>query len=94
MRTSKPCGAHLSDIANLYNFTSLEDISLMKARLAEPGIVTRKGKTVSVIIPIKDYEELLERAEDAKDVAWLRQQRRKPPQYRPLQDYLAERKRR
>jgi PHD/YefM family antitoxin component YafN of YafNO toxin-antitoxin module len=44
----------------------------MKSTLAEPEIVTRKGKPVSVIIPIKDYEELLERAEDAEDVAWLK----------------------
>jgi hypothetical protein len=65
----------------------------MKATLAEPEIVTRKGKPVSVIIPIKDYEELLERAEDAEDLAWLKRARKKPPHYRPLEDYLAERKR-
>ena len=38
----------------------------------EPEIVTRNGKPVAVIVPIKDYEELLERAEDAEDVAWLK----------------------
>jgi PHD/YefM family antitoxin component YafN of YafNO toxin-antitoxin module len=65
----------------------------MKATMPEPEIVTRKGKPVSVIIPIKDYEELLERAEDAEDVAWLKSARRKPLQYRPLEDYLAERTR-
>jgi hypothetical protein len=64
----------------------------MKTSLAEPEIVTRKGKPVSVIIPIKDYEELLERVEDAKDVAWLKRIRRKPLQYRPLEEYLAQRK--
>ena len=37
--------------------------------MAEPEIVTRKGKPVSVIIPIKDYEELLERMEDSVDSA-------------------------
>jgi len=63
----------------------------MKATLADPEIVTRKGKPVSVIIPIKDYEELLERVEDAEDAAWLKRARRKPRQYRPLEDYLAER---
>jgi hypothetical protein len=63
----------------------------MKATLAEPEIVTRKGKAVSVIIPIKDYEELLERAEDAEDVAWLKKARRKALHYRPLEDYIAER---
>ena len=47
----------------------------MNTVLAEPEIVTRKGKPVSVILPIKDYEELLERTEDAEDVAWLKQAR-------------------
>jgi PHD/YefM family antitoxin component YafN of YafNO toxin-antitoxin module len=61
----------------------------MKATLSEPAIVSRKGKPVSVIIPIKDYEELLERVEDADDVSWLKRARRKPLQYRPLEDYLA-----
>jgi len=64
----------------------------MKATLPEPEIVTRKGKPVSVIIPIKAYEELLERVEDAADVAWLKRVRRKPLHYRPLEDYLAGRK--
>jgi PHD/YefM family antitoxin component YafN of YafNO toxin-antitoxin module len=60
--------------------------------LAEPQIVTRKGKPVSVILPIKDYEELLERSEDADDAAGLKQARRKPLRYRPLADYLAGKK--
>ena len=65
----------------------------MKTTLSEPEIVTRKGKAVSVIIPIKDYQELLERLEDAEDVVWLKRARRKPLDYRPLEDYLADRKR-
>lgn len=65
----------------------------MKATLAEPEIVTRKGKPVSVIIPIKDYEELLERVEDSDDVAWLKRARSRPLQYRSLEEYLAERNR-
>jgi len=44
-----------------------------------------------VIIPIKDYEELLERAEDAEDVAWLKRARKRKLNYRSLEDYLAER---
>ena len=44
------------------------NLATMKATTREPEIVTRNGKPVSVIIPIKDYEELLERAEDAEDV--------------------------
>ena len=64
----------------------------MKAANAEPEIVTRNGKPVSVILPIRKYEELLERAEDAGDVAWLKKMRKKPLRYRPLKEYLAQRK--
>jgi PHD/YefM family antitoxin component YafN of YafNO toxin-antitoxin module len=63
----------------------------MKAMFAEPEIVTRKGKPVSVILSIKHYEQLLERLEDAGDIAYLKKVRRKPMQYRSLDDYLAER---
>jgi PHD/YefM family antitoxin component YafN of YafNO toxin-antitoxin module len=65
----------------------------MKTTVLEPEIVTRKGKPVSVILPIKDYKELLERAEDAEDVAWLKRARQKPLHYRPLEDYLTGRRR-
>ena len=58
----------------------------------EPEIVTRNGKPVAVIIPIKDYEEFLERAEDAEDVALLKQARRNKQHYRLLEEYLADRK--
>jgi prevent-host-death family protein len=62
----------------------------MKAvALDEPEIVTRKGKPVSVILPIKEYQEMLERLEDAQDVARLKRARRKPMRYRPLEEYLA-----
>jgi len=64
----------------------------MKTLLTEPEVVTHHGKPVSVILPIKDYQELLERVEDATDVAWLKRVRRQPLQYRPLAEYLAERK--
>ena len=63
----------------------------MSTTLLEPEIVTRNGKPVSVILPIKTYEELLERLEDAEDMAWLKRARKTPFQYRPLEDYLAER---
>ena len=65
----------------------------MKTTLLEPEIITRKGKPVSVILPIKEYQELLERAEDAGDVAWLKRARQKPLHYRPLEAYLADRRR-
>ena len=59
--------------------------------LSEPEKVTCNGKPVSVIIPIKEYEELLERIEDSEDVALLERVRRKKLHYRPLEEYLAER---
>ena len=62
----------------------------MKASLAEPEIVTKKGKPVSVILPIKQYRELMERLEDADDVAWLKKARRKKLHYRRLEDVLAD----
>lgn len=57
----------------------------------EPEVIVRDGKPVSVILPIKDYEELLERLEDAEDVAYLKKLRSKPLSFRPLSEYLAER---
>ncbi len=63
----------------------------MRAASSEPEIVTRRGKPVSVIIPIKDYAELLERVEDSGDIAWLKRARRNVLRYRPLEDYLTKR---
>ena len=62
----------------------------MKAALAEPEIITKKGKPVSVIPPIKQYQEMMERLEDAEDVAWLKRARRKKLHFRPLEDVLAD----
>jgi prevent-host-death family protein len=62
----------------------------MKAAFAETAIVTKNGKPVSVIIPINDYEEMLERLEDAEDVAYLEKARLTPLLYRPLADVLAD----
>jgi prevent-host-death family protein len=66
-------------------------IDTVKATMPDLEIVTRRGKPVSVIIPIKEYEELLERVEDSDEVARLKRARRKPLHYRPLEEYLAER---
>ncbi|HEV7403838.1 MAG TPA: type II toxin-antitoxin system prevent-host-death family antitoxin [Chthoniobacteraceae bacterium] len=64
----------------------------MKAAFAEPEVITRKGKPVSVIIPIKEYEALLERLEDAEDLAYLKEAHTKALSFRPLKESLAERK--
>ncbi len=62
----------------------------MKASLPEPEIISRRGKPVAVILPIKAYREMVERLEDAGDVAYLRKARRKPMRYRPLDAVLAD----
>lgn len=63
----------------------------MKKVSKEPEIITRAGKPVSVILPIKEYEALLERLEDAEDAAYLKKARSKDLSFRPLSSYLAER---
>ena len=64
----------------------------MKAILQQPEIVVRKGKPVSVILPIEIYQELLEQLEDVEDMAWLKKARLKPMRYCRLEEYLAQRK--
>ncbi len=49
----------------------------MKTKMPEPEIITRKGKAVSVILPIEIYQEMLERLEDADDIEWLNKARKK-----------------
>ena len=63
----------------------------MKLSFPEPQIVTSNGKPVSVILPIDQYAELLERVEDSQDVAWLKKARKRGMKFRPLTEYLAER---
>ncbi len=55
------------------------------------SIPGRDRQVHSVIIPIKDYEELLERVQDTDDVAWLKRARGKALHYRPLEEYRTDR---
>ena len=59
--------------------------------LKEPEIVTRNGKPTAVILPIKEYQALLERAADAEDARWLKERRKKPMVFRTLDAFLADR---
>jgi hypothetical protein len=61
----------------------------MKAN-SEPEIVSKNGKPVSVILPIRTYQKMLERLEDAEDVAWLKRARRRKLHFRPLEEVLAD----
>jgi len=61
----------------------------MKAN-TQPEIITKNGKPISVILPIRKYQEMIERLEDAEDVAWLKRARRKKLYFRPLEDVLSD----
>ncbi len=65
----------------------------MKTMSAEPEMITRRGKLVSVILPIKKYCELLERLEDVDDVRAIKKARQGKQTFRPFSEYLAEKRR-
>jgi PHD/YefM family antitoxin component YafN of YafNO toxin-antitoxin module len=61
-----------------------------KAKRKEPEIIFREGKPAAVILDIDDYQELLERLEDAEDLKILAEMRQKPLNFKRLEDFLAE----
>jgi hypothetical protein len=63
-------------------------------RIKEPEMIYKGGKPTAVILPMAEYEDLLERAEDAADLQWLRKIRNQGVSYRPFSEYLKETKQR
>ena len=61
-----------------------------KAKRKEPEIIFRGGKPAAVIIDIDDYQEMLERLEDAEDLKILAEMRQEPLKFKRLEDFLAE----
>jgi len=61
---------------------------------SRPDIILRAGKPAAVILDIKEYEDLLERAEDAADLKRLRAMRKRDLSFKSLRTYLSARKRR
>lgn len=59
-----------------------------KIRRKEPEMIVRNGKPSAVILPIAEYEELLERAEDASDLKRLDDMRKKPLKFRSLDEFI------
>lgn len=53
-------------------------------------IVIRDGKPVAVILDIDEYQEMLERLEDAEDLKTLEQMRKKPLRWKKLEAFLEE----
>lgn len=62
----------------------------MKARRKEPEVVLRNGKPSAVILDIDEYREMLERLEDVEDLKALAQMRKKPLEFRGLEEFLRE----
>lgn len=63
----------------------------MKAIGRNPEIVLRNGKPTAVILDIDEYQEMLERLEDAADLKRLQRMRKGKLGYKALQDFLNER---
>lgn len=51
-------------------------------------VVYSDGEPVAVIVPIEEYREILERLEDAEDLAMLEEMRKRPLQFRALDEFL------
>lgn len=60
----------------------------MKVKHKEPQVVLKNGRPSAVILDIRDYQEMLERLEDAYDLKQLRQMRSRPMKFRPLEEVL------
>ena len=56
----------------------------------EPQIIIRKGKPVSVIIDIRDFQALLERLGDAEDLGELKRLREGKLYFRSIDKFLEE----
>lgn len=62
----------------------------MKVKRKQPEIILRDGKPSAVILDIAEYQEMLERLEDAEDLSMLEEMRKKPLTFRKLEDFLSE----
>ena len=61
-----------------------------KAKRRAPEIVLKEGKPAAVILDIDEYQEMLERLEDAEDLKILKKMRKKPLNFRKLEEFLEE----
>lgn len=60
------------------------------AKKKKPELVFKEGKPVSVILDIKQYEKLLERAEDIEDLKYIEKMKKKGAKFRDLDEFLKE----
>ena len=62
----------------------------MRARRKSPEIVLRDGRPTAVILGIEEYQEMLERLEDAEDLRMLEEMRKTPLEFKRVEDFLNE----
>jgi len=62
----------------------------MSPKRKVPEVVLRGGKPAAVILDINDYQEILERLEGLDDLKFLKAMRKRPLQFRRLEDFLGE----
>jgi len=65
-----------------------EEDKSMRVKRKSPEIILRDGKPAAVIIDIDEYQEMLERLEDAQDLRVLEEMRSKPLKFKRLEDFL------
>lgn len=63
-------------------------ISTRRMTQKEPAVIVQGGKPIAVILPVAEYKELLERAQDAADLKQLKTIRSRPLKFRPLDALL------
>jgi hypothetical protein len=62
----------------------------MKPKRKAPALVYESGRPTAVLLDIRQYREMLDRLEDAEDIAYLERLRKRPIKYRPLEEVLAD----
>jgi hypothetical protein len=67
-----------------YAWVLKHEIKEPTLKIKEPEMIYKSGKPTAVILPLADYEELLERVEDAADLKWLQKARLQGVAYRPF----------
>lgn len=56
----------------------------------KPQYVVEDGRPTAVIVDIQQYEEMLEKLDQAEDLAQLQQMRKRPLKFRSMSEFLAE----
>ena len=63
---------------------------ILRVKRKNPELILRGGKPTAVIIDMDEYQEMLERLEDAEDLRVLDEMRRQPLKFKKLEDFLNE----